>query len=152
MQVLWRIAYTRRAADSAWSIWYCKHFMFAVLSSVRQHIPGINASPAEILALFFLPPPFMPSTAALSEAAIALSTALNTLGVERGIFGGYAVAVLGGPRASKDIDCAVDCNKEWLVEKLSTIDGFTFTGNVRADLAVFLWGDKSILIELFPSA
>jgi hypothetical protein len=92
----------------------------------------------------------MPSITKLSDAAIAINDACREIGVEFGIFGGYAVAVLGGPRESKDIDCVVNCEKEWLVEKLSQIRGFRSMGNTRADLASFLYGDENILIEFFP--
>lgn len=40
----------------------------------------------------------------LNDAAIALSRVLNDAGIKFGIFGGYAIAVLGGQRESKDID------------------------------------------------
>jgi hypothetical protein len=113
---------------------------YILLAKVHLSLPIANAITLD-----------MPTTAALGDAAIALSRALSTLGVEHGVFGGYAVAVLGGPRASKDIDCAVNCQKEWLVRNLSAVEGFKFTGNARPDLVVFLYGDKNILIELFPS-
>ncbi|KAG8631689.1 hypothetical protein KVT40_000829 [Elsinoe batatas] len=93
----------------------------------------------------------MPSILALSDAAIALTKALDDLGVEHGIFGGYAVAILGGPRASKDIDCVVNCNKEWLVERLSAVEDFSSMGNARPDLAVFMY-KREVLVELFPAS
>lgn len=93
----------------------------------------------------------MPSLSKLSDAAIAICKALDELGVDFGIFGGYAVAVLGGPRESKDIDCVVNCSKDWLVQKLSKVDGFRSSGNVRPDFASFLYGEHNILLEFFPS-
>ncbi|KXS93549.1 hypothetical protein AC578_4972 [Pseudocercospora eumusae] len=94
----------------------------------------------------------MPSFGKLSDAAIAIEQALAPQGVDFGIFGGYAVAVLGGPRESKDIDCAIGCTKEWLVENLGRVPGFRSTGNARADLASFLYGNDNILIEFFPTS
>ena len=41
----------------------------------------------------------------LNDAAIALSRVLSDARIKFGIFGGYAIAVLGGQRESKDIDC-----------------------------------------------
>ncbi|KAF1818434.1 uncharacterized protein K489DRAFT_413725 [Dissoconium aciculare CBS 342.82] len=95
----------------------------------------------------------MPSTPKLSDAAIAISKALgDQLGVEFGIFGGFAIAVLGGPRESKNIDCVVNCSKEWLVNNLGKIDGFRSTGNSRPDLASFLYGENHVLLECFPTS
>ncbi|KAH9828467.1 hypothetical protein Tdes44962_MAKER02385 [Teratosphaeria destructans] len=78
--------------------------------------------------------------------------ALRKLNVQYGIFGGYAIATLGGPRESKDIDCVVGCTKEWLVSMLSQVKDFHFMGNLRPDLAQFIYGDRNILIELFPTS
>ena len=93
----------------------------------------------------------MPSFGKLSDAAIAICKALDELGVDFGIFGGYAIAMLGGPRESKDIDCVVNCDKEWLVRQLSRIEGFQSMGNTRPDLAQFIFGNSNVLLELFPS-
>ncbi|KAI6850013.1 hypothetical protein KC343_g2432 [Hortaea werneckii] len=93
----------------------------------------------------------MPTNSKLADAAIAMNKALEALGVDFGIFGGYAIAVLGGPRESKDIDCTVNCTKDWLVEKLSQVEGFRSMGNTRPDLAQFIYGDSGVLIECFPS-
>ncbi len=94
----------------------------------------------------------MHSQAKLSDAAIAIDKALTELGVEYGIFGGYAIATLGGRRESKDIDCAVNCAKDWLVRELSKKEGFNFMGNVRPNLAQFIFGKHNVLLEFFPSA
>lgn len=42
------------------------------------------------------------------DAARALSTILDTLGIKHAIFGGFAVALYGGSRRTKDIDILVD--------------------------------------------
>lgn len=93
----------------------------------------------------------MPFTGDLSDAAIAIWEVLDNLGVPFGIFGGFAIATLGGPRESKDIDCAVHCTKEWLVEKSKKIEGFKSMDNQRQDIVTFLWGDRNVLLEFFPS-
>jgi hypothetical protein len=93
----------------------------------------------------------MPFTGDLSDAAIAIREVLDDLEVPFGIFGGFAIATLGGPRESKDIDCAVHCTKEWLVENLRNTEGFKPMDNQRADIVTFLWGDRNVLLEFFPS-
>lgn len=93
----------------------------------------------------------MPTSEDLSDVAIAIGRAMDRLGIPFGIFGGYAIATLGGPRESKDIDCAVNCTKEWLVSNLSENDGFKSMGNKRQDIVTFLWGDRNVLVEFFPS-
>ncbi|GAB7336731.1 hypothetical protein MBLNU13_g10831t2 [Cladosporium sp. NU13] len=94
----------------------------------------------------------MPFTGDLSDAAIAIREVLDDLEVQFGIFGGFAIATLGGPRESKDIDCAVHCTKEWLVEKLRKIEGFKPMDNQRPDIVTFLWGDRNVLLEFFPTS
>jgi len=93
----------------------------------------------------------MPTQGKLADAAVATCRALDTLNIDFGIFGGCAVAILGGPRQSKDVDCVVDCNKEWLVQRLSEMEGFRSMGNSRPDLAQFIFGESNVLIEFFPS-
>lgn len=41
----------------------------------------------------------------LNDAAIALDRVLVAANIKYGIFGGYAITALGGPRESKDVDC-----------------------------------------------
>ena len=93
----------------------------------------------------------MTTIAELSDAAIAICRVLDQSGVKFGIFGGFAVSALGGPRGSKDIDCVVHCSKEWLVERLKSVPSFQTMGNTRPDLAKFLFGKSHVLIEFFPS-
>ncbi|KAK6435230.1 hypothetical protein LTR95_008582 [Oleoguttula sp. CCFEE 5521] len=94
----------------------------------------------------------MVSSEDLSDAAIAIREVLDELGVQFGIFGGYAVATLGGPRESKDIDCAVHCSKNWLSSELSQRSNFRFLANKRQDIVTFLWGDRGVLVEFFPTS
>lgn len=93
----------------------------------------------------------MVSAKDLGDAAIAIRESLDELGVQFGIFGGYAIAALGGPRESKDIDCVVSCEKQWLVERLKSRSEFRYMANSRKDLAAFLYGDRGVLVEFFPS-
>lgn len=90
----------------------------------------------------------------LNDAAIAVNKALLEARVTFGIFGGFAVGVHGGPRESKDIDCVVNCQKEWLVTFLSSKKDFLYTNNTRPDYAAFFWGNdkpgNGVLIEFFP--
>lgn len=58
---------------------------------------------------------------------------------------------LGGPRESKDLDCVVNCDKEWLVQRLSRVAGFRSMNNIRTDLAQFIFGEANLLVESFPS-
>lgn len=56
----------------------------------------------------------------LGDASIALCQVFSQAGVKCGIFGGYAIAVLGGARTRKDIDYLASVSKE---EVLSILDG-----------------------------
>lgn len=91
----------------------------------------------------------------LSDAAIALHRARAAENVKHGIFGGYAVSVLGGPRESKDIDCIAALNKEQVVAILSRQGQFKPIPQNRVDYVAFFWSDdpKSnrdhVLIEIF---
>lgn len=119
-------------------------------SSSSFHLEKVHSSIIQ-LTIILASHITMPALAKLSDAAIALSKALDDLNVDHGIFGGFAVAAIGGPRESKDIDCAVGCSKEWLVSALSKVKGFKSMGNSRPDLAQFLYGDGNVLVEFFPS-
>ncbi len=68
-----------------------------------------------------------------------LSKILTEAGIKHGVFGGFAITVLGGPRESKDVDCS---------------NGFTFIPQPSPDYAAFLWSAKpedkgNMLVELF---
>ncbi|KAL9107831.1 MAG: hypothetical protein Q9227_007346 [Pyrenula ochraceoflavens] len=90
----------------------------------------------------------------LSDAAMALHRVLTTNGVRFGIFGGYAIGVLGGPRASKDVDCLASVNKGQIIGLLSEEEGFTAVPQSRTDYVAFLWSDQpdrrqAVLVEIF---
>ncbi|KAI9667132.1 MAG: hypothetical protein M1831_001309 [Alyxoria varia] len=91
----------------------------------------------------------------LNDAAIALTRILRSHGIAFGMFGGGAVAILGGPRESKDLDILAVCSsKRTLVQYVNGKEGFRFTGNTREDLATFLWSDNPntqqwVLVEVF---
>ncbi len=56
--------------------------------------------------------------ARLNDAAIRLCQLLDAANIKHGIFGGYAIGVLGGPRESKDIDCIASTSKQALIHLL----------------------------------
>lgn len=90
----------------------------------------------------------------LNDAAIALSKALTEANIKHGIFGGYAVTVLGGPRETKDVDCLASASKDQIVTLLNAREDFTFIPQSRQDYAAFLWSAKpadrkNVLVELF---
>jgi hypothetical protein len=89
----------------------------------------------------------------LNDAAIALCKVLSDNNIKHGIFGGWAVAVQGGPRESKDIDCLVAGDKQKVLTMLDGRDGFQFIPQTRDDYAAFFWNDgtsgEPVLVELF---
>ncbi|KAK2762724.1 hypothetical protein FQN54_000898 [Arachnomyces sp. PD_36] len=92
--------------------------------------------------------------ARLNDAAIALYRVLSSNSIKFGIFGGYAVATLGGPRESKDVDCIASVNKEQILNLLNGKSGFVAVPQSRQDYVAFLWSDKpnrerSVLVEIF---
>ncbi|KAJ5951081.1 uncharacterized protein N7479_009494 [Penicillium vulpinum] len=90
----------------------------------------------------------------LNDAAINLHRVLTQNNVHFGIFGGYAIGVLGGARESKDIDCLASISKPQVVALLNGKDGFTVIPQTRQDYVAFLWSDKPdhsnpVLVEIF---
>ena len=90
----------------------------------------------------------------LNDAAISLHRVLNGASVRFGIFGGYAISVLGGFRESKDIDCIASTSKQQIIDLLDGHDGFEAVPQGRQDYVAFLWSDKpdhsnSVLVEVF---
>ncbi|EFE44409.1 hypothetical protein TRV_00825 [Trichophyton verrucosum HKI 0517] len=90
----------------------------------------------------------------LNDAAISLHRVLSAHGVKFGIFGGYAVAALGGPRESKDVDCLACVNKDQILNILDGKSGFVAVPQSRRDYVAFLWSDKptrerAVLVEIF---
>lgn len=90
----------------------------------------------------------------LNDAAIALHRALAPANIRFGIFGGYAIGVLGGPRESKDIDCLASVSKQQIVALLDGKNGFVAIPQGRQDYVAFLWSDMpdrryAVLVEIF---
>jgi hypothetical protein len=92
--------------------------------------------------------------ARLNDAAIALYRAFYAANVKHGIFGGYAIGVLGGPRESKDIDCIASISKQDAIDILDGKEGFHYVDQTRDDYVAFLWSDspkkeRPVLVEIF---
>jgi len=90
----------------------------------------------------------------LNDAAIALSRVLDKSGIRFGIFGGYAIAVLGGQRESKDIDCVASVTKKQIIALMDGKEGFVAVPQTREDYVAFLWCEKpnrqnAVLVEIF---
>ena len=90
----------------------------------------------------------------LNDAAIALDRVLAAASIKYGIFGGFAVSSLGGPRESKDIDCLASASKEQIIALLNGKHGFKYIDQARADYVAFLWSEKpkdprAVLVEIF---
>jgi len=90
----------------------------------------------------------------LNDAAIALHRVLGRHGIRFGIFGGYAVATLGGARESKDIDCLASVTKQQVIGIMNGQEGFQAIPQSREDYVAFLWSDKpnrahAVLVEIF---
>jgi hypothetical protein len=60
-------------------------------------------------------------------------------GIKHGIFGGYAIGSLSGPRESKDIDCIASINKDQLISILHGKNGFQAIPRSRDDRVTFFW-------------
>jgi hypothetical protein len=83
-----------------------------------------------------------------------LNRVLAQNNVKFGIFGGYAVAILGGPRESKDVDCLVSVTKPQILGLLDGQAGFVAVPQSRQDYVAFLWSEKpnrerAVLVEIF---
>lgn len=92
--------------------------------------------------------------ARLNDAAISLHRVLSQNNVHFGVFGGYAIGVLGGARESKDIDCIASVSKQQIIDLLDGKDGFISVPQSRQDYVAFLWADKpdrsnAVLVEIF---
>lgn len=90
----------------------------------------------------------------LNDAAIALDKVLAAANVKYGIFGGYAISILVGPRESKDVDCLASASKQQIVALLDGKFEFKYIDQARTDYAAFLWSDKpkdprAVLVEIF---
>ena len=92
--------------------------------------------------------------ARLNDAAIALHRVLAAANNKYGIFGGYAVSTLGGPRESKDVDCLASASKEQIIALLDGKSGFKYINQTRPDYVAFFWSEKkndpkAVLVEVF---
>lgn len=88
----------------------------------------------------------------LSLAAVSISTILSKNGTKHGIFGGWAVNILGGLRVTKDIDCLAAIGKDELLELMAKQENWTKIPNMRDDYTAFFWDDhlkRPILVEIF---
>ncbi|KAK7518998.1 hypothetical protein IWZ03DRAFT_375200 [Phyllosticta citriasiana] len=75
---------------------------------------------------------------------------LQASGIKFGIFGGYAVSVLGGNRESKDVDCIVSVSKQEILHILDGKNGFKALPQTREDYVAFLWSENPTeLVEIF---
>jgi hypothetical protein len=92
--------------------------------------------------------------ARLNDGAIALHQVLAAARVEFGIFGGYAVSVLGNQRESKDIDCLARVSKRDILALLDGKQGFVAIPQSREDYVAFFWSERpdrknAVLVEIF---
>ncbi|KAF2459393.1 hypothetical protein BDY21DRAFT_189807 [Lineolata rhizophorae] len=90
----------------------------------------------------------------LNDAAIVLQRVFSQAGIKFGIFGGYAIGVLGGFRETKDIDCMVAASKNEVLKLLQRKDGFIAVPQKRQDYIAFLWSNRHgkeypVLVEIF---
>lgn len=89
---------------------------------------------------------------------MALQQVLGQANINFGVFGGYAISVLGGVRESKDIDCLASVSKNDVMALLNGRNGFTVIPQSRQDYVAFFWqvpGKSSgvkvnpVLVEIF---
>lgn len=73
----------------------------------------------------------------LHDAAIALNRMISRNGIKSGIFGGYAMGILGGPRESKDVDCLASVTKQQIISLLDGKEGFQCIPQGREDYVAF---------------
>lgn len=88
----------------------------------------------------------------LSQAATEISKILSDNGVKHGIFGGWAINVLGGERVTKDVDCLAAIGKDELLKLIVKQKGWTAIPNMREDYAALFWDDhleRPVLVEIF---
>ena len=87
----------------------------------------------------------------LNDAAIALNRVMAAANIKYGIFGGYAVTTLGGPRESKDVDCLASANKEQIITLLDGKEGFKYINQARVDYVAFEKpkDPRAVLVEIF---
>lgn len=81
--------------------------------------------------------------ARLNDAAIRLYQLLDAASIKHGIFGGYAIGALGGPRESEDIDCVVSTSKQAVIQHLDGKSGFQCIPQSRTGYVAFFWSDRA---------
>ncbi|KAI0015795.1 hypothetical protein F4780DRAFT_783816 [Xylariomycetidae sp. FL0641] len=100
----------------------------------------------------------MSTIARLNDVGIALNRVLVAAGVRHGIFGGYAISNLKGPRVTKDVDCLANADRHRLVQLLDKHEGFTVIPQEHQDRAVFLWSGpdrdpvKTVRVNVYCTA
>ncbi|OAA61259.1 hypothetical protein SPI_05283 [Niveomyces insectorum RCEF 264] len=77
----------------------------------------------------------------LNDAAIALHRVLSRENISYGIFGGYAIGIMGGVRESKDVDCLASVSKSQIIQLLDKKEGFQAIPQSREDYVAFFWSD-----------
>ncbi|KAI1098452.1 hypothetical protein F4804DRAFT_338183 [Jackrogersella minutella] len=90
----------------------------------------------------------------LNDAAIVLHRVFSQEGIKFGIFGGFAIRIMGGLRSTKDIDCLASASKDQVVKLLHKNGGFEAISQVRDNYAAFFWDDqvnshRPVLVEIF---
>jgi len=90
----------------------------------------------------------------LNDAAMTLYLVLSEANVKHGVFGGFAIETLGGPRETKDIDCIASATKSQIISLLDGKRGFQFVNQTRPDYVAFLWSESpdrsnAVLVEIF---
>ncbi|KAF2258498.1 hypothetical protein CC78DRAFT_114146 [Lojkania enalia] len=95
-------------------------------------------------------------TERLADAAIALHHILTSANIKYGIFGGFAIGCVGGPRQSKNVNCLAATTKEYALRLLDGREGFVAVQVLkpRDDYVTFLWSDypersETVLVEIF---
>lgn len=85
----------------------------------------------------------------LNDASIALNKILQRADVRYGIFGIYAIAVLGGQCENKDIDCVASVTKEQILNIMDGNSGFVAVPQTRHDYVFFCGPTSRIDRRLF---
>ncbi|PKY07173.1 hypothetical protein P168DRAFT_324609 [Aspergillus campestris IBT 28561] len=98
----------------------------------------------------------------LNDAAIALNYHLTQNQTPHGIFGGYAITVLGKTRETDNIDCLASITKHECITLLNGKSGFVAKPRPRQDWIQFEWSEESgepgspirvkIICEMFGGA
>lgn len=74
----------------------------------------------------------------LDDAAISLDEVLSSANIQHGIFGGYAISALGGPRVSMNVDRVASSTRDQLVALIGSRSDFALIPTMREDYVSFL--------------